>query len=303
MQINGKIAVVTGAGSGIGKATALALAKEGADLVLADINDDRLEESRSAIAKLGRKALAVRTDVSKRGDVQGLFDKSVAEMGRVDILMNNAGVHISGPVEKISVADWEWIIGINLWGVIHGVSVFLPHMLERGSGHIINTASIAGLLGMADPSIPYTTTKFAVMGLSEALAVYLRMKGIGVTVICPGLVQTNIIEGARRIPVGDGFDPLREALSEALMRGERPAFVQEEIEILGPEAVADLAVQAVKENRFLVLTHADTKELVLQRAEDIDGMIEQRARERAEIQERLTALLSASSVEKQESGE
>ena len=298
MEIKGRIAVVTGAGSGIGRATAAALAREGADLVLADVNDDRLEESRSEIGKLGRKALAVHTDVSKRGDVQALFDKSIAEMGRVDILMNNAGVHISGPVEKIPLADWEWIIGINLWGVIHGVSVFLPHMLERGSGHIINTASMAGLLGMADPSIPYTTTKFAVMGLSESLAVYLRMKGIGVTVICPGLVQTNIIEGARRIPVGDGFDPLRDALSEAFMRGERPAFVQEEVEILEPEAVADLAVRAVKENRFLVCTHSDTKELVMQRAEDIEAMLDQRARERAEIQDRLAALLSASTGEK-----
>jgi len=302
MKIRGKTAVVTGAGSGIGRATAVALAKEGADLVLADVNDDRLEQARKEIAGLGRKTLAVHTDVSKLKDVQNLFDRSVAEMGRVDILMNNAGVHMTGPVEKIPIADWEWILGINLWGVIHGISVFLPHMLERGTGHIINTASIAGLLGVADPSIPYTTTKFAVMGLSESLAVYLRMKGIGVTVICPGLVQTNIAEGARRIPVGDGLDALREAFYEAFQRGERPEFAQLEVEILEPEVVANLAVRAVKENRFLVCSHANTEEMVMQRGQDIEGLIEQRARERAEAQERLRAFLTAASGADEEEG-
>ena len=292
MEIEGKIAVVTGAGSGIGRATAMALAKEGADVVLADINDSRLDEARREIVGLGRKGLAVHTDVSKFGDVQNLFDRSVAEMGRVDILMNNAGVHITGPVEKISIADWEWVMGINLWGVIHGINVFLPHMLERGNGHIVNTASIAGLLGGADPSIPYTTTKFAVMGLSESLAVYLRMKGIGVTVICPGLVQTNIAAGSRRIPVGDGLDPIRDAFHEAFEKGERPQLSQVEIEILEPEAVAHLVVAAVKENKFLVCTHANTDELIMQRTQDIEGMIDQRARERAEAQEWLKTFLT-----------
>jgi NAD(P)-dependent dehydrogenase (short-subunit alcohol dehydrogenase family) len=297
MEIQGKIAVVTGAGSGIGRATAMALAKEGADVVLADINDDRLEEARKEIAGLGRKALAVHCDVSKLEDARALFGRSVAEMGRVDILMNNAGVHISGPVEKIAIADWEWILGINLWGVIHGINVFLPHMLERGSGHIINTASIAGLLGVADPSIPYTTTKFAVTGLSEGLAVYLRMKGIGVTVVCPGLVQTNIAEDARRIPVGDGLDSLREAFFEAFKRGERPEFAQIEAEILEPDVVADLVVRAVKENRFLVCTHANTDELIMARAQDIDGLIEQRARERAQALEQLRAFAAAGGLD------
>ena len=297
MEIEERIAVVTGAGSGIGRATAVALAKAGANLVLADINDGRLEEARTEIAGLGREALAVHTDVSKLEDVQELFEKAVAQMGRVDILMNNAGVHMSGPVEKTPIADWEWILGINLWGVIHGINVFLPHMLERGSGHIINTASLAGLLGVADPSIPYTTTKFAVMGLSESLAVYLRMKGIGVTVVCPGLVQTNIAEDARRIPVGDGLDPLREAFYQAFKRGERPEFAQLEVEILEPEVVADLVVRAVKENTFLVCSHANTDELVMQRARDIEGLIEQRARERVEAVERLQAFAAAAGMD------
>jgi NAD(P)-dependent dehydrogenase (short-subunit alcohol dehydrogenase family) len=271
-EFTDKVAVVTGAASGIGRATAIALANEGADLVLADVNDGRMEEVRKEIAGLGRRAVAVHTDVSKLDDVQGLFERSIAELGRVDILMNNAGVHMMGPVEKISIADWEWIIGINLWGVIHGIKVFLPHMLERGSGHIVNTASVAGLLG-ADPSIPYTVTKFAVVGLSESLAVYLRRKGIGVTIICPGLVSTKIAERERLVPYGDRLDGARQALFEALKQGNWSEVVPEGV--ISPETVADAAVRAVKENTFLVLTHPGHKEMILQQAQDPEGLIEQ----------------------------
>ena len=175
MEIQGKIAVVTGAASGIGRSTALALAREGADVVLADLNRDGLTEVRAEIEKLGRTGLAIPADVTKLNDIQNLYDRSISEMGRVDILMNNAGVHMSGPVEKTAVDDWKWIVDINLWGVVNGIHVFLPHMLERSSGHIVNTASSAGLAGALDRSIPYTMTKFAVVGLSEGLAVYLLM--------------------------------------------------------------------------------------------------------------------------------
>ena len=223
MEIDGKIAVVTGAASGIGRATAIALAREGADLALADVRDDRLEEARKEITALGRRSIAVHTDVSKLQDVRNLFDRCVSEMGRVDILMNNAGVHLVGPTEKISIADWQWIVGINLWGVVHGINVFLAHMLERGSGHIVNTASMAGLIG-AEPSVPYVATKFAVVGMSECLAAYLRPKGIGVTVVCPSFVATNIAEQERLVPFGDDFDDARRAFLEALKRGEWSRF-------------------------------------------------------------------------------
>jgi NAD(P)-dependent dehydrogenase (short-subunit alcohol dehydrogenase family) len=293
MNIDGKTAVVTGGGSGIGRATALALMKAGARVVIADIDEDRLKTVCSEGSALGGEIVAFRADVSKLDDVQGLFDKSISTMGQVDIIMNNAGVHISGPVEKIPIADWEWIVGINLWGVINGVNVFLPHMLERESGYIVNTASIAGLSGVLDASIPYTMTKFAVMGLSESLAVYLRPKGVGVSVVCPGLVTTNIAGGSRRIPVGDGLDDVRDAVFEAFSRGDLPLPSDIEVEVLEAEAVADLVVSAIEEERFLVCTHANTDQVMLERAQDLDALITNQARLRQERMERFSAFLSA----------
>ena len=273
MEIQGKIAVVTGAASGIGRSTAIALAREGTDLVLADVNDDRLEEDRKEIAALGRRALAVHTDVSKLQDVRNLFDRSISEMGRVDILMNNAGVHLLGPAEKISIADWQWIVGINLWGVVYGIHVFLPHMLERGSGHIVNTASMSGLIG-AESSIPYVGTKFAVVGMSECLAAYLRPKGIGVTVLCPGFVATNIVEHERLVPFEDGFDDARQAFLEDVKRGEWSRFGALPGGVVSPEQVAEKVVHAVKANTFLVYTHPGHKEAVVGKAQDPEAAID-----------------------------
>lgn len=274
MDIQRKVAVVTGGASGIGRATALALAREGADLVLADVNDAAMEEARKEIAALGRKAVAVHTDVSKLDDVRKLFDRSLSEMGQVDILMNNAGVHMVGPVEKIPIADWEWIIGINLWSVIYGAKAFLPHMLERGSGHIVNTASMAGLVGI-EPSIPYTTTKFAVVGLSEGLAIYLRPKGIGVSVLCPGFVATNIPQNERVVPFDDGFDERRQDFFQALSQGDWSRLQVLPGGVLRPEEVAEKVVRAIRDNTFLIYTHEGHKETVMQRAADPEGTIEQ----------------------------
>jgi len=273
MEIQGKIAVVTGAASGIGRATATALAREGADLVLADVNDDRLEEVRKEITALGRRGVAVHTDVSKLQDVRNLFDRSISEMGRVDILMNNAGVHLLGPAEKISIADWEWIVGINLWGVVYGINAFLSHMLERGSGHIVNTASMSGLIGV-ESSVPYVATKFAVVGMSECLAAYVRPKGIGVTVLCPGFVATNIVEHERLVPFGDGFDDERRAFLEAVKRGEWSRFEALPGGVASPEQVAQKVVHAIKENVFLVYTHLGHKEAVVRKAQDPEGTID-----------------------------
>jgi NAD(P)-dependent dehydrogenase (short-subunit alcohol dehydrogenase family) len=170
MQLAGKVAVITGGASGIGRGTALAMARRGTDLVIADINDRRLLETRAAIAALGRRALAVHCDVSSDADVERLGATALREMGHVDIVMNNAGVVLRGALEQISVADWEWSFGINVLGVVRGIRAFLPHMLERGSGHIINTGSVAGLIALTGEGAPYVASKFAIVGLSEALA-------------------------------------------------------------------------------------------------------------------------------------
>ncbi|MFZ0930514.1 MAG: SDR family NAD(P)-dependent oxidoreductase [Syntrophobacteraceae bacterium] len=298
MEIQGKIAVVTGAASGIGRFTAIALAREGADLVLADLNRDGLAEVRNEIEAMGRRGLAVPTDVTKLKDIQNLYDRSISEMGQVDILMNNAGVHMTGPVEKMAVDDWKWIVDINLWGVVNGIHVFLPHMLDRGSGHIVNTASSAGLAGGLDRSIPYTMTKFAVVGLSEGLAVYLRNKGIGVTMICPGMVSTNIAASERFIPAGDGHDESRLELLKAseanFKQGKLPDFITDFISsrggpsaaalatIVNPERLAEETVRAIRENTFLVVMPGELMELVKERSRDMEGYIHQAAQMKAE---------------------
>jgi NAD(P)-dependent dehydrogenase (short-subunit alcohol dehydrogenase family) len=298
MEIKGKIAVVTGAASGIGRSTAIALAREGADVVLSDLNRDGLAEVRGEIEALGRKGLAVPADVTKLEDIQNLYERSISEMGRVDILMNNAGVHMTGPVEKTAIDDWKWIVDVNLWGVVNGIHVFLPHMLDRGSGHIVNTASSAGLAGVLDRSIPYTMTKFAVVGLSEGLAAYLKGRGIGVTMLCPGMVSTNIAGGERFIPAGDGLDDLRlellNASRESFKRGKLPDFISDFISsrggplgaalatIINPERIAEAAVRAIRENTFLVVMPAELMELVKQRSMDMEGYIDQAVQMKAE---------------------
>src|SRR5262245_32042207 len=214
MQLGGKVAVITGGASGIGKGTARAMAREGMDIVIADVNDQRLDATCAEIAVHGGRVLPVHCDVSKEADCQRLARVALLDMGRVDLLMNNAGVVLRGALERISMPDWEWSFGINVLGVIHGIRAFLPHMLERGSGHIINTASIAGLVALTGEGAPYIASKFAVVGLSEALALYARPKGVGVSVLCPGGVETNLHETERVI----GMTPESMAAEEALSK-------------------------------------------------------------------------------------
>ena len=269
MQLAGKVAVITGGASGIGRGTALAMARHGADLVIADINDRRLEETRAAIAALGRRALAVHCDVSSDADVERLGATALREMGHVDILMNNAGVVLRGALEQISVADWEWSFGINLLGVVRGIRAFLPHMIERGSGHIINTGSVAGLIALTGEGAPYVASKFAIVGLSEALALYVRPKGVGVSVLCPGSVDTNLHETERVI----GVTPeaaLAEAVSSAVFHSG----------LMTPDQSGEIVADAVQQQRFFVLPDHHQQAIIVQRAQDMNAFLEARLQNR-----------------------
>jgi NAD(P)-dependent dehydrogenase (short-subunit alcohol dehydrogenase family) len=265
MQLRGKVAVITGGASGIGRGTALAMAREGMDVVIADVNDPRLDSTCAEIAVHGGRVLPVYCDVSKEADCQRLAQVALLEMGRVDLLMNNAGVVLRGALEHISMPDWEWSFGINVLGVIHGIRAFLPHMIERGNGHIINTASIAGLVALTGEGAPYIASKFAVVGLSEALALYARPKGIGVSVLCPGGVETNLQETERVI----GMTPESMEAEEALSQEFHTV-------LMSPDEIGTIVVEAVQHDRFFILPDTRQHSILLQRAQDMNAFLEAR---------------------------
>jgi NAD(P)-dependent dehydrogenase (short-subunit alcohol dehydrogenase family) len=248
-HLNGKVAVVTGGGSGIGRALCAVFAREGAKVVVADIDEAGMAETVALVDRAGGKAIAVRTDVSRLADVQALADRAFSSMGAVHVLCNNAGVALWGGLESATHRDWEWAIGVNLWGVIHGVEAFVPRMIaQKTPGHIVNTASMAGLIASQGLGV-YNTTKYAVVGLSETLQKDLRGYGIGVSVLCPMGVKTAIRQSARNRPA-----ELRDAGVPDRSRGG-------EVELIGrylePAHVAQEVLRAVYANRLYVITHSE----------------------------------------------
>ena len=258
MNIAGEVAVITGGASGIGRASALALARRGADIVLADIHVERLAQVADEVRGLGRRALAVQCDVAREADLAVLAARAEAEMGQVGVLMNNAGVVLRGALEEISPDEWRWCFGINVFGVIHGIHAFLPRMVARRRGWIVNTGSVAGLVALTGEGAPYVASKFAVVGLTEALALYCRPLGIGVSLLCPGGVNTNLAETGRSI----GMTPQRE-VSETRMAQRVQGGTQAE-----PEQIGDLVARAIQDETFLVLQDGFHAELVRRRAAD-----------------------------------
>jgi NAD(P)-dependent dehydrogenase (short-subunit alcohol dehydrogenase family) len=262
-----KVAVVTGAASGIGRALAAAFAGEGMRVVLADVEAAALDEAAHTVARSGAQTIAVPTDVSNGEQVEALAVAAERAFGGVHVVCNNAGVAVSGLSWMHTLADWEWVLGVNLWGVIHGVRVFTPRLLAGGGdGHIVNTASMAGLLSAAGMSI-YDVTKHGVVTLSESLYLELRMLGapIGVSVICPGFVSTRIMDSARNRPpaLAETLPPFpgREQLEE-VARGLVSAGMP-------PERVAAIVLEAIRADRFWILPHPEWKAILRTRLEDI----------------------------------
>jgi len=240
VRLAGGLALVTGAASGIGRETALALARAGADLVVCDLNESGLEETAKAIRALGRGVLARRVDVASRDDMAAFAADVHRQHDAVDVLVNNAGVGLGGGLLDTSLEDWGWVLGINLWGVIHGCHFFVPPMVARGrGGHVVNVSSAAGFLATAQLAA-YSTTKFAVFGLSEALRDELLPHRIGVTAVCPGIINTPITTSARMRGRIAG-DAARAAMVEFYRRRN-----------YGPERVAAAIVKAIARNRAVV---------------------------------------------------
>jgi NAD(P)-dependent dehydrogenase (short-subunit alcohol dehydrogenase family) len=266
VNIRGEVAVITGGASGIGRGTALALARRGADIVLADVNDGRLAQVSDEIAALGQHVLAVHCDVSLDQDVERLAKQAEATLGPVGLVMNNAGVVLRGALENVDVADWQWCFDINVFGVIRGVRAFLPRMIERRHGYIVNTGSMAGLIPLTGEGAPYIASKFAVVGLTEALALYARPFGIGVSCLCPGGVATNLAETGRSIGMTQERQTAETRMAQSVQGGRE----------MQPEEIGDLVVQAVKADQFLILPDPSSMELIRRRAQDINAFVADR---------------------------
>jgi len=224
-NLNGKTVLVTGAASGIGRETALAFARRGARLAICDLDEKGLDETAERIRALGREVQALRVDVASREQMQGFADSVHAEVEAVDILMNNAGVGLGAAFLDTTLDDWDWIVGINLKGVVHGCHFFIPKMVERGrGGHVVNVASAAGYLASSALSA-YVATKYAVLGLSESLLDELRPHRIGVTAVCPGLIDTPITQSSRLRGAVDSEQARQRMVELYRRRGYRPERV------------------------------------------------------------------------------
>ena len=269
-ELSGRVAVVTGGASGIGRALAERFAAEGMKVVIADVEEKVLAKAAEELAEGGATVVPVVTDVSKEASVMALADRAYAELGAVHVLCNNAGVATGGLSWELTEADWQWTLGVNLWGIIHGIRAFVPRMIAGGDdGHVVNTASMAGLLS-APFMGPYNASKFAVVTISEVLHHELAMTGakVKVSVLCPGFVATQIGESDRNRP-----DELRDAFQlDPAMEQFRGVFMQMLASGLPPAEVAAMVLDAVRNDRFYILTHPELKEPVRARMEAIlDG--------------------------------
>lgn len=253
-DLEGKVAVVTGAGSGIGEGIARAAAGAGMNVVVADIDENK---ALAVAADLGAQAMACTVDVSNLESVEALRDAALEHFGAVHLLCNNAGVWIGALMQDADIKDWQYLINVNLYGVIHGVKAFLPLLMEQGEGHIVNTASMGGLIS-GPPEGLYTTTKFAVVGLSEALLLEVADKGVGVSVLCPGLVNTNLIS--------QSFAVRPEALDSGIDHQQPAPDVAAGI---SPLSVGEQVLDAVRENGFYVITHDDYRDIIAMRHDGI----------------------------------
>jgi NAD(P)-dependent dehydrogenase (short-subunit alcohol dehydrogenase family) len=262
MDLDKKVAVITGAASGIGRELAIACSKQGASVVLADVDEKGLA---ATAALLSTPNIPVRCDVSKPEQLDALADKTYERFGAAHLLFNNAGVAVAGPMWTATLEDWKWTLDINLMGVVYGIRSFVPRMLKQGGeAHIVNTASMAGLISVPGSSV-YCVSKHGVVTLSECLHHDLRMakSSIGVSVLCPAYVSTGIAESARNRPAELGATnplaaPYEDAVRQAVARGRLTAT-----------DVANITLEAVKANRFYVLPHQKAKAAIESRMRDI----------------------------------
>jgi len=260
MEFKGKIALVTGSSGGIGREIALAMAKEGADLILTSRNIPKLETVKKEIENLGQRAMVIQCDVADDNSVFKMKDQAIKAFGKVDILINNAAVGVRGLPEDISLEDWKYIINTNIMGYIRNITAFMPHFLERGSGYIVNVSSIQALLYGSDIlNTAYITTKAGILGLSDCFSAYLRPKGIVVSCLVPGGYKTDISRNTRFVGTEEQKKKLWKANEE---------FWKLPI-LLHPEVCAKGLIEGMKKEEYLILVPADMAEKLVPQGMDI----------------------------------
>jgi NAD(P)-dependent dehydrogenase (short-subunit alcohol dehydrogenase family) len=266
-QFHKQVAVITGGASGIGLAMAERFAREGMRIVIADIEQEALDRAVAKLRASGAEAIGVRTDVADIDSVRALAQATLDAYGGVHVLCNNAGVQVAAPTWQIPLSDWKWALGVNLWGVIHGVHVFVPIMLKQNEpAHIVNTASMAGLIS-ASMMACYSVTKHSVVTLSETLAMEMKQFGfpIGVSVLCPGFVQTRMHESDRNRPPTDEPDQVAPDMRAMINQGVASLVTNGK----QPSEVAELVLNGIRDNRLHLLSHPEMIGLFERRVERI----------------------------------
>jgi NAD(P)-dependent dehydrogenase (short-subunit alcohol dehydrogenase family) len=267
-DFKGKVAVITGGASGIGRGIAERCVRVGMKVVLADIDETHLAKAEAELKAAGGSVVAVTTDVSKRSDVELLARQAMDAFGRVHLLFNNAGVAAGGAPWEATWNDWEWVIGVNLWGVIHGVKVFTPLMMAQNTEcHIINTSSTAGLT-VGGGSTTYAVTKHAIVALSESMYLALQQRNslVKVSVLCPGLVRTGIADVERHRPAELRNEPI--PLTPELQAG-LAAFKATMEKAMPPSQVADAVFDAIEREQFYILSHPEWMEVIQLRTDKL----------------------------------
>ena len=256
-ELTGRNAFITGGASGIGFAMAQAFLNEGMNVAITDVDAQALTKAKSTLSGSNARVLALQLDVTDRAQYEEVARRVEAELGNIHVLCNNAGVYRGGALDAVTYADWDWVMGVNVGGVINGLQVFLARMERHGEGgHVVNTASMAGITTSPGLGV-YNASKFAVVGLSETLRKDLEPRGIGVSVLCPGMVRTRILESERTRPAQ--FDVQADTARTA-------AAAHSEIMSLAmntgidPSEVADLVVHGIKNNQFYLFPHPEMKD-------------------------------------------
>lgn len=262
MPLAERVAVITGGASGIGRATALTLARRGADLVIADLDERGGQAVAREVRTLGRRALSLRTNVADESDLAALVGRVQAEFGRLDVFYGNAGVVVRGDLD-LPIERWRWLFEVNLWAHVHAVRHVLPVMLAAGSGTFVLMASAAGLTP-AIGSLPYTVSKFAVVGLAEHLAVILRPRGIQVSVVCPLFVRTPLHENSRVLEEARRGKPLDESAAPSLLQRD---------EAISPEQVATAIADGIEAGTFLILPNPEVRNIMASWSRDPERYI------------------------------